>query len=41
VVGAGARVEGRGALSGCVVWPGARAAAPLAGVVVTGGGGDG
>lgn len=35
VVGAGARVTGRGALERCVVWPGATAEAPLAGVVVT------
>lgn len=35
VVGAGAIVTGAGRLEGCVVWPGARAAAPLSGAVVT------
>jgi NDP-sugar pyrophosphorylase family protein len=35
VVGEGARVEGAGELSGCVVWPGASAFAPLADEVVT------
>lgn len=35
VIGAGAVVEGSGTLSGCVVWPGARARAPLADAVVT------
>jgi mannose-1-phosphate guanylyltransferase len=35
VVGAGARVEGRGALESCVVWPGVRALAPLSRAVVT------
>ncbi|HTN88117.1 MAG TPA: NDP-sugar synthase, partial [Sorangium sp.] len=39
VVGAGARVEGAGALRGCVVWPGARVdvdpGAPLERAVVT------
>lgn len=35
VVGAGARVEGEGALRRCVVWPGARATAPLEDAVVT------
>jgi len=35
VVGAGARVEGEGALSGAVVWPEAHAVAPLADTVVT------
>jgi mannose-1-phosphate guanylyltransferase len=35
VVGAGALVEGSGALASCVIWPGARARAPLAGAVVT------
>jgi mannose-1-phosphate guanylyltransferase len=34
VVGAGAVVTGAGALDGCVVWPRARARAPLAGQVV-------
>lgn len=38
VVGAGAVVEGAGVLSGCVVWPGARARAPLRDAVVTSGG---
>jgi mannose-1-phosphate guanylyltransferase len=36
VIGAGAEVSGDGSLAGCVVWPGARARAPLAGAVVTG-----
>lgn len=35
VVGKGARVEGEGALVQCVVWPGARAVAPLTRCVVT------
>jgi mannose-1-phosphate guanylyltransferase len=35
VVGAGATVEGTGVLAGCVVWPGARATAPLQGSVIT------
>lgn len=35
IVGAGARVEGEGALSGAVVWPEAHAVAPLADAVVT------
>lgn len=35
VVGKGAIVEGEGGLEGCVVWPGARATAPLARTVVT------
>ncbi len=35
VIGAGAVVEGEGALRGCVVWPGARASAPLEDAVVT------
>lgn len=35
VVGAGARVEGSGALESCVVWPGARAVAPLRRAVIT------
>jgi mannose-1-phosphate guanylyltransferase len=34
VVGEGASVEGAGALERCVVWPGARAVAPLADAVV-------
>jgi mannose-1-phosphate guanylyltransferase len=34
VVGAGATVDGEGALARCVVWPGAHARAPLAGEVV-------
>jgi mannose-1-phosphate guanylyltransferase len=38
VIGAGAVVEGEGALRGCVVWPGARARAPLERAVVTAGG---
>jgi mannose-1-phosphate guanylyltransferase len=38
VVGAGAQVTGQGALRDCVVWPGARAEAPLCGAVVTAGG---
>jgi len=35
IVGEGARVEGSGVVRGCVVWPGARAVAPLQGAVVT------
>lgn len=35
VVGRGARVEGEGELKECVVWPGARAVAPLQRCVVT------
>jgi mannose-1-phosphate guanylyltransferase len=35
IVGAGARVEGNGDVTRCVVWPGARAAAPLADAIVT------
>jgi len=35
VLGKGAVAEGEGALSRCVVWPGARAVAPLDGAVVT------
>jgi mannose-1-phosphate guanylyltransferase len=35
VVGAGARVEGTGALVRCVVWPGAHAIAPREGAVLT------
>ena len=35
VVGAGARITGEGSLVRCVVWPGARAVAPLTDVVVT------
>lgn len=35
VIGAGARVGGAGVLRGCVIWPGARAEAPLEGAVVT------
>jgi mannose-1-phosphate guanylyltransferase len=38
VIGAGARVTGRGRLARCVVWPGASARAPLADAVVTTGG---
>jgi mannose-1-phosphate guanylyltransferase len=38
VVGAGAIVRGRGALRGCVVWPGATATAPLDEAVITTGG---
>ena len=38
-VGAGARIEGAGALRRCVVWPGARAQAPLHDCVVTTAGG--
>jgi mannose-1-phosphate guanylyltransferase len=38
VVGAGAKVEGEGRVERCVVWPGARARAPLADAVVTTGG---
>jgi mannose-1-phosphate guanylyltransferase len=34
VVGEGARVEGRGSLVRCVVWPGALAVAPLNGAVI-------
>jgi mannose-1-phosphate guanylyltransferase len=36
VVGAGATVSGAGAVVGCVVWPGAKAVAPLRGVVAPG-----
>jgi mannose-1-phosphate guanylyltransferase len=35
VIGAGARVSGRGIVRGAVIWPGAHAEAPLEGVVVT------
>ncbi len=35
VIGEGAQVSGRGLVRGAVIWPGARAAAPLEGVVVT------
>jgi mannose-1-phosphate guanylyltransferase len=35
IVGEGARVEGTGTLRRCVVWPGARAVAPLEGAIVT------
>jgi mannose-1-phosphate guanylyltransferase len=35
VIGAGAEVRGSGALRGCVVWPGAKVEAPLAGAVIT------
>lgn len=35
VLGSGAEVSGAGTLSRCVVWPGARVRAPLAGAVVT------
>lgn len=35
VIGAGAVVEGEGALRECVVWPGARARAPLSRAIVT------
>ena len=35
VVGARAQVVGRGVLTRCVVWPGARAEAPLTDAVVT------
>jgi mannose-1-phosphate guanylyltransferase len=35
VIGAGAEVTGEGSVEGSVVWPGARAAAPLRGEVVT------
>jgi mannose-1-phosphate guanylyltransferase len=35
VIGAGAEVRGEGAVRGCVVWPGARAVAPLQDAVVT------
>jgi len=38
VIGAGAAVEGEGALRDCVIWPGARARAPLARAIVTTGG---
>jgi len=34
VIGAGAVVRGRGALTRCVVWPGARATAPIADAIV-------
>jgi mannose-1-phosphate guanylyltransferase len=35
VIGAGAQVSGRGVVRGAVIWPGARAEAPLEDVVVT------
>lgn len=35
IVNAGARVEGSGALTRCIVWPNARAVAPLADAIVT------
>ena len=35
IVGAGATVQGRGLLRECVVWPGARAVAPLSRAVIT------
>ncbi len=35
VIGAGARVSGRGLVRGAVIWPGARVEAPLEGSVVT------
>lgn len=35
IVGAGAQVNGAGVVRGSVIWPGARAEAPLEGVVVT------
>jgi mannose-1-phosphate guanylyltransferase len=35
VIGAGARVSGRGLLRGAVIWPGARVEAPFEGGVVT------
>ncbi len=35
VVGAGATIEGEGLLDGCVIWPGARARAPLSLTIVT------
>jgi mannose-1-phosphate guanylyltransferase len=35
VIGAGAEVTGAGAVRGSVIWPGARATAPLDGVVIT------
>ncbi|HEU5074186.1 MAG TPA: sugar phosphate nucleotidyltransferase [Polyangiaceae bacterium] len=38
VIGAEAQVTGEGLLSECVIWPGARARAPLRGAVVTPGG---
>jgi mannose-1-phosphate guanylyltransferase len=38
VVGAGAWVRGSGPIERCVLWPGARASAPLAGAIVTPGG---
>ena len=38
VVGAGARVTGRGLVERCVVWPGASASAPLRDAIVTSGG---
>ena len=36
VIGSGARVEGEGVVARCVVWPGAKAVAPLGDAVVTG-----
>ena len=38
VIGAGAVVTGEGVVRGSVIWPGARAEAPLEGAVVTTGG---
>ncbi|MDP9151032.1 MAG: NDP-sugar synthase, partial [Myxococcota bacterium] len=35
IVGEGAAVKGSGALTGCVVWPGAHVTAPLADAIVT------
>jgi mannose-1-phosphate guanylyltransferase len=35
VIGAGASVEGEGSLKECVIWPGARARAPLSRAIVT------
>jgi mannose-1-phosphate guanylyltransferase len=36
VIGSGARIEGEGVVARCVVWPGAKAVAPIADAVVTG-----
>ena len=38
VVGADARVDGNGLVERCVLWPGARATAPLRDAIVTAGG---
>ena len=35
VIGAGARVRGRGVIARCVVWPGVEVEAPLSDAIVT------